>query len=118
MLKVLESNGFHIQEAMGYCAGAESIYREVLKSFAAEGREKLPLLQSSMDHQDFQRYGIEVHGIKTVARTIGDVRLFEKAEAQNHAVKTNDFQKAIEGHEEFMRVLLEELEVIDEALLH
>lgn len=116
MLRVLESNGFHIDEAMRYCAGVESIYREVLKSFADEGDEKLPILQRCMENQDFQRYMIEVHGIKNVAQTIGDVRLFEIAMVQNDAMKAADFQKAIQGHDEFMKILKEELAVIRRAL--
>ncbi len=116
MLRNLENNGFLIEKAMHYCAGVESIYREVLKSFVDESGEKLPLLQQCMEKQDFQRYLIEVHGIKNIAQLIGDARLFEKALAQNDALKASDFKKAEDGHEEFMKVFREELAVIREAL--
>lgn len=116
MLKILESNGFLIEEALRYCGGMENIYREVLQSFADEGEEKLPLFRQCMENHDFQRYMIEVHGIKNIAKTIGDTRLYESALAQNEALKAADFQKAAAGHQEFMKVLNEEVILVREAL--
>lgn len=116
MLKILENNGFLVEEGLRYCAGAESIYREVLESAAQEGEEKIPVLDRCMKEQDFQRYQIEVHGIKNVAQTIGAIRLFEAASARNDALKAGRYEEAVKGHEDFQRIYQEEITVIREAI--
>lgn len=116
MLKILENNGFLVEEGLHYCAGAESIYREVLLSAAQEGEEKIPVLDRCMKEQDFHRYQIEVHGIKNVAQTIGDVRLFEAASARNDALKAGRYEEAVKGHEAFQKIYREEIAVIREAI--
>lgn len=116
MLRVLENNGFLVDEGMHYCAGAEEIYREVLDSAATEGEEKISVLDQSMKEQDFSRYQIEVHGIKNVAQTIGDVRLYEAASVRNEALKAGRYEEAVKGHEDFRRLYEEEIALIREAI--
>lgn len=116
MLKMLENSGFLVEEGLHYCAGAESIYREVLLSAADEGEEKLPILEKCMEEQDFQRYQIEVHGIKNVAQTIGAVRLYEIALLQNDTLKAGKYREAAGRHEDFIHVYKEEIAVIREAI--
>lgn len=116
MLKTLENSGFLVEEGMRYCAGMESIYREVLDSAAKEGEEKLPVLEKCMKEQDFHRYQIEVHGIKNVAQTIGAARLFEVADALNNALKAGRYEEAVKGHESFLKIYQEEIAVIQNAI--
>lgn len=116
MLKTLENNGFLVEEGLRYCAGMESIYREVLQSAAQEGEEKLPVLDRCMEEADFQRYQIEVHGIKNVAKTIGCVRLYEAAADQNDAVKAEKYDEARKNHDAFMEIYKKEIAMIRNAL--
>lgn len=116
MLKILENSGFLIEEGLHYCAGMESIYKEVLESAAQEGDEKLPVLARCMEEADFQRYRIEVHGIKNVAKTIGSVRLYEAAAAQNDAVKAERFEDARRNHDAFMDTYKKEIALIRDAV--
>lgn len=116
MLKVLENNGFLVEEGMHYCAGTEEIYREVLDSAATEGEEKIAVLDQCMEEQDFYRYQIEAHGIKNVAQTIGDVRLFEAASLRNDALKAGRHEEVAEGHEAFRKLYQEEIALIRKAI--
>ncbi|MCM1127317.1 MAG: hypothetical protein NC429_12705 [Lachnospiraceae bacterium] len=116
MLKTLESNGFLVDEGMHYCAESEEIYREVLESAAEEGEEKLPVLEQCMQKQDFQRYQIEIHGIKNVAQTIGDARLFQAASERNEALKAGRYEEAAEGHDAFLQIYREEIDLIVKAI--
>lgn len=116
MLKTLESNGFLVEEGMRYCAGSEEIYREVLESAAEEGAEKLPVLEQCIQKRDFQRYQIEIHGIKNVAQTIGDARLFRAASERNEALKAGRYEEAAEGHDAFLQIYREEIDRIIKAI--
>lgn len=116
MLRILENNGFLVEEGLRYCAGAEGIYREVLDSAATEGEEKISVLDQCMEEQDFHRYQIEIHGIKNVAQTIGDVRLFEAASVRNDALKAGKVEEAVKGHETFRKLYQEEIALIREAI--
>lgn len=117
MLKILESNGFLVEEGLHYCAGAERIYREVLESAAQEGEENLPVLARYMEEADFHRYQIAVHGIKNVAKTIGSVRLYEAAAAQNDAAKAEKYDEVISNHDAFMETYRKEIAVIQSAIV-
>lgn len=116
MLKILENSGFLVNEGLHYCAGVESIYREVLQSAAQEGEEKISVLDKCMKEQDFHRYQIEVHGIKNVAQTIGAVQLFEAASVRNDALKAGRYEEVVKGHESFQKIYQEEIAVIREAI--
>lgn len=116
MLTNLKENGFLVEEAMRYCAGVESIYREVLKSALEEGEEKLPLLERCIKEKNFERYRIEVHGIKNVAQMIGATSLYEKANAQNEATKAGDYESALQNHNAFMEVYRQGLDLIKKIL--
>lgn len=116
MLRILENNGFLVEEGLHYCAGAERIYREVLDSAATEGEEKIPILDQCMAERDFHRYQIEIHGIKNVAQTIGDIRLFEAASLRNDALKAGRYEEAVKGHNAFRKLYQEEIALIQEAI--
>ena len=116
MLVKLESKGFNITEAMNFCADSEDIYREVLISALEEGKEKLPLFVQCLKNADAERYRVEVHGIKNVAKTIGATSLWEIAEIQNNAAKTLDLNKIKKGNEEFLDIFRVTLDIISEIL--
>lgn len=116
MLRILENNGFLVDEGLHYCAGTEGIYREVLESAATEGEEKISVLDQCMKERDFHRYQIEVHGIKNVAKTIGDVRLFEAASIRNDALKAGRYEEMLKGHEDFLKLYQEEITLIRKAI--
>ncbi|MCH5260869.1 MAG: hypothetical protein J1F18_14000 [Lachnospiraceae bacterium] len=88
----LENRGFDVEEGIAMCAGDEEIYLEVLDAALEEGREKLPLIRECYEKKEFERYGIEMHGLKNAMKSIGANRLSEAAKEQEFAVKENNLQ--------------------------
>ena len=86
----LTSKGFDVQEGIKLCGGDEAIYMEVLWAAMEEGEEKIPLIRSAYEQKDYERYRIEVHGLKNAMRSIGAVYLSELAAQQEQAVKDMD----------------------------
>ena len=88
----LAKRGFDVDEGIALCAGDEEIYVEVLEAALEEGKEKLPLLKDCYERKDFERYGIEMHGLKNAMKSIGAITLSEAAKEQEFAVKENNLQ--------------------------
>lgn len=88
----LRNRGFDVEEGIAMCAGDEEIYLEVLEAALEEGQEKLPLIRDCYDRKDFERYGIEMHGLKNAMKSIGANKLSEAAKEQEFAVKEDNLQ--------------------------
>lgn len=86
----LEKRGFNVEEGIAMCAGDEEIYMEVLEAALEEGREKLPLIKECRERKDYERYCIEMHGLKNAMKSIGAGFLSEAAKEQEIAVKENN----------------------------
>ncbi|MDE6320479.1 MAG: Hpt domain-containing protein [Lachnospiraceae bacterium] len=101
-----------MEEGIKLCGGDEAIYMEVLWAAMEEGNEKIPLIRSVYEQKDYERYRIEVHGLKNAMRSIGAVYLSELAAQQEQAVKDMD-QAAMEiGVEE----MLTQYQFVEDAL--
>lgn len=98
----LMSKGFDVQEGIKLCGGDEAIYMEVLWAAMEEGEEKIPLIRSAYEQKDYERYRIEVHGLKNAMRSIGAVYLSELAAQQEQAVKDMDLAEMEIGVEEML----------------
>lgn len=98
----LTSKGFDVQEGIKLCGGDEAIYMEVLWAAMEEGEEKIPLIRSAYEQEDYERYRIEVHGLKNAMRSIGAVYLSELAAQQEQAVKNMDLAEMEIGVEEML----------------
>ncbi len=108
----LTSKGFDVKEGIKLCGGDEEIYMEVLWAAMEEGKEKIPLIRSVYDQKDYERYRIEVHGLKNAMRSIGATYLSELAAQQEVAVKKRDLAAMEIGVEE----LLTQYQFVEDAL--
>lgn len=106
----LENRGFDVEEGIVMCAGDEEIYLEVLEAALEEGKEKLPLIRECYERKDYERYCIEMHGLKNAMKSIGAGLLSEAAMKQEVAVKENNLQLVDEGVDD---VLIQYQNVID-----
>ena len=70
----LSKRGFDIDAGIAMCAGDEEVYVEVLDAAREEGKEKIPLIRELYENKDFERYCVEVHGLKNAI--IGFVLIF------------------------------------------
>lgn len=98
----LGNRGFEVEEGIAMCAGDEEIYMEVLEAALEEGQEKLPLIREYYEQKDFERYGIEMHGLKNAMKSIGANKLSEAAKEQEFAVKENNLQLVDEHVEDVL----------------
>ncbi len=101
-LEDLTGKGFDVEEGIKLCGDDEEIYVEVLWAAMEEGEEKIPLIRSAYETKDYERYRIEVHGLKNAMRSIGASRLSELAAQQEQAVKSQDYALVEAGVEELL----------------
>lgn len=110
----LEKRGFQIDEGIAMCAGDEDIYMEVLEAALEEGREKIPLIRELYETKDYERYCIEVHGLKNAMKTIGAEKLSTAAKIQEFAVKENELQLVEDGVEALLREYQQVVDALEE----
>lgn len=108
----LTAKGFDVEEGIRLCGDDEAIYMEVLWAAMEEGKEKIPLIRSVYEGRDFERYRIEVHGLKNAMRSIGANYLSQLAAEQEQAVKDENYAEMEVGVEE----MLEQYQFVVDAL--
>ena len=112
----LVKRGFDVEEGIAMCAGDEEIYVEVLDAALEEGREKLPLIRECYEQRDFERYGIEMHGLKNAMKSIGASELSEAAKEQEFAVKENNLQLVDERVEDILARYQSVVDTLEELM--
>lgn len=112
----LEKRGFDVEEGIVMCAGDEEIYLEVLEAALEEGKEKLPLIKECYERKDYDRYCIEMHGLKNAMKSIGAGFLSEAAKEQEFAVKENNLQLVDEGVEQVLTRYQDVIDVLEELM--
>ena len=112
----LVKRGFDVEEGIAMCAGDEEIYVEVLDAALEEGREKLPLIRECYEQKDFERYGIEMHGLKNAMKSIGAGKLSEAAREQEFAVKENNLQLIDEQVEDILAQYQSVVDTLEELM--
>ena len=83
----LSARGFDVEEGIAVCAGDEEIYLEVLEAALDEGREKIPFIRECYERKDFERYCIEMHGLKNAMKSVGAMGLSEAAREQEFGAR-------------------------------
>lgn len=96
------------------CAGDEDIYMEVLEAALEEGREKIPLIRELYETKDYERYCIEVHGLKNAMKSIGAEKLSNAAKVQEFAVKENELQLVEDGVDALLREYQQVVDALEE----
>lgn len=108
----LQNRGFDVEEGIAMCAGDEDLYLEVLDAALEEGKEKIPLIRQLYEEKAYDRYCIEVHGLKNAMKSIGANHLSEAAKEQEFAVKENNLMLVDKG----VDALLSEYQDVVDAL--
>ena len=90
-------SGISIREGMRFCGGKTELYRELLRDYAKDCREKSGNLESNYQAHDWEAYRILIHAIKSGSKTIGAGELAELALKLENASKIED-SAYIEAH--------------------
>lgn len=85
-------------------------YKNILKIVAREGKEKCNLLKQCLNEKNYERYIVEVHGIKGAMMSIGALELGEIAKNHEFAGKNENYdfihsniQELIDHYEELIQ---------------
>ncbi|MDE6606884.1 MAG: Hpt domain-containing protein [Lachnospiraceae bacterium] len=115
-LENLKNRGFDVDSAMELCIGSEEIYQEILDAALDEGKKKLPLMKECVEKEDYERYCIEVHGLKNAAKQIGAMELSELALEQEKAAKAGSYDVVKENYEAMLAAYQKIIDALEEFL--
>ena len=112
----LQYRGFDVEEGIAMCAGDEELYVEVLDAALEEGKEKIPLIRQLYEEKDYDRYCVEVHGLKNAMKSIGANHLSEAARIQEFAVKDNNLALVDEGVDALLTEYQDVVDALEELM--
>lgn len=112
----LQYRGFDVEEGIAMCAGDEELFVEVLEAALEEGKEKIPLIRQLYEEKDYDRYCVEVHGLKNAMKSIGANHLSEAARIQEFAVKDNNLAIVDEGVDALLTEYQDVVDALEELM--
>ncbi|MBR5088402.1 MAG: response regulator [Ruminiclostridium sp.] len=102
MYRLLEENGIDTKTALSFCGGNDDFYRELLNEYAVSSEAKIKELDDAEAADDIKMYGIKVHSLKGISRTIGANALSDAAAQLQKAADEGDGEAIHRGHEALM----------------
>lgn len=101
--EVVESYDFYIgalNTKMGvtYCGNKEA-YLSILEEYALKGDKNWKPIQEMFETGKWDRYVVEVHGIKSAMLTIGAKEISKRAKRLEEACKEGDISYVLENHD-------------------
>ncbi|MDR2892029.1 MAG: cache domain-containing protein [Deltaproteobacteria bacterium] len=116
MLDGITISGVDIHKACKNFGDNETVFIDVLRSYAANTRLLLHKLPECLAAENFTDYGIVIHGIKGSSYGIVAQEVGKKAELLESAIKAGDFAAVQAGHSNFMASAEALIADIDAAL--
>ena len=101
--EVLVQNGISITDGLNFCANDIEFYKEILKDYATSADSRIKELETTCNSQAIDLYTIKVHALKSVAKTVGDKSVFEKAYALEMASKDKNIVLVKEKNPELIK---------------
>lgn len=115
VMEILAQKGFDVTYAMEVCIDKD-IYMDVLETALEEGGRKLPIMEESLAEKDYERYHVEVHGLKNAMKAIGAMELSELAFSQEKAAKEKNEELIIAGSGDLLQKYREVISILSELL--
>ena len=101
-LKELEKAGISVKTGLGYAAGDEDFYLEILRDYAAAYGDTEKVLVKSFEEKDWKNYEIKVHALKSTSKTIGAAGVSDKAKDLEYAAKDGNTAFIESEHESML----------------
>lgn len=111
---VLDRLELDIETGMMYCAESEDVYLDVLDEYRND--DKRAELKEFFDAQNWERYRISAHSVKSSSLTIGATDLYEIARQIEEPLKDMDFGPALRLHDDLMKAYSEVLDMLNREL--
>ncbi|MBO4421706.1 MAG: response regulator [Lachnospiraceae bacterium] len=112
---VLLENGINISDGLNFCADDMDFYKEILKDYASSSEDRIKELETTYIN-DLDLYTIKVHALKSVAKTVGDKSVFEKAYALEMASKDRNAVLVKEKNPEIIKEYRKKAGIINSIL--
>lgn len=105
-LAVREEDEKYIDPAVGmqYCGNDKEIYLEMLEIFCGSGKKKKEELSKCLEDEQFERYVICVHALKSAALSVGARKLSSMAARLEKAGKSGLYAQIKEEHEQLLQI--------------
>lgn len=91
-VKIIDITGIDTEIGIRNCNENVENYINILKIVAREGKEKCALLKRCLKEEDYERYIVEVHGIKGAMMSIGALGLSTIAKNHEFAGKEENYK--------------------------
>ena len=98
-----EIDGIDLETARTYC-GSDELMRKMFAMFQSSVQTNSDELEKLLNAGDIAQFKIKVHALKSSARTIGAVKLSQKALDMETAASENDIQKLKRGIEPLLNL--------------
>ncbi len=105
--EALRRLGIDPEEGLAYCAEDPEFYEEMLREYLKESVERAEELARFFREENWQRYGVCAHTVKSTTRTVGARALAERAHAAELAGREGDAEAIRAGHAHFMKEFTE-----------
>ena len=115
LTSILLENGINISDGLNFCADDMDFYKEILKDYATSSEVRIKELETTYNN-DLDLYTIKVHALKSVAKTVGDKSVFEKAYALEMASKDRNAVLVKEKNPELIKEYRKKAGIINSIL--
>lgn len=101
---LLEIEDVNFDKAINLCGGDEDILLSVINVYVKSYKQIIIRIAEAYKNGDLQNYGIEVHGVKSSSRSIGNDILGELAYSLELRAKASDLGFVNENNERFVEM--------------
>ena len=115
ILQALQAQGIKTGEGLRYCAGDEGFYLEMLSDYESSVGERRQELEDAFAKKDWQTYAIKVHALKSTAKTIGDMSVYERAKELEQLAKDGNGEEIGQLHPALMKEFKKSADCIREC---
>ena len=98
-LSMLDAGGIETAEGLKYSMNDVSFYTEMLKEFVSGAEDRETAMTNCLAAQDYEKYRVYVHSLKSASKTIGATNLSNLAEKMETAAKNMDIVYIIENND-------------------
>ena len=112
MIKALTDAGIFAKDGLAYCAGDEDFYREMLTDYVSSFDKRTGEIEKTYAENDIKTYGVHVHALKSISRTVGVNDVSELAKSVELASKNGDTEYIGAHHAELIAMYKERTECI------
>ena len=108
--------GIQVEEARRHHSGGAEDYLELLQLYCMDGRRKCGLLKQLLEAEDYETYGVEVHGLKSASANIGAMELSARAKEHEDAAVRGDKEFIAGDSEDLLGGYEKQLKAIEDFL--